>query len=44
LGNSPEVARETYIHAYRDRVNDRNRSRLNGPVADLDAARRRRLA
>ena len=44
LGNSPEVARETYIHAYRDRVNDRNRSRLNGPVADLDAARRRRIA
>lgn len=45
LGNSPEVARETYIHAYRDRVNDRNRSRLNGPaVTDLDEARRRRDA
>lgn len=44
LGNSPQVARETYIHAYRDRSNERVRDLLSRPnVADLGAARSRRL-
>lgn len=42
LGNTPEVARATYIHGYRDRINDRNRERLQGAnVVDLDAARKK---
>jgi hypothetical protein len=43
LGNSEEVCRETYIHAYRDRSIDRIREALDaGRVNDLDEARRRR--
>jgi integrase len=41
LGNSPEVCRRTYIHTYREEVNERNRGFLAQTVADLDAARRR---
>jgi integrase len=41
LGNTPEVARRVYIHGYRDRINDRNRERLQGEnVVDLDQRRR----
>jgi integrase len=37
LGNSVEVCRETYIHAYRDRTNERVRLALDGAaVVDLD--------
>jgi hypothetical protein len=43
LGNSPEVCRETYIHTHRDRANDRVALALAAGVADLGAARRRRL-
>jgi integrase len=43
LGNSPEVCRETYIHTHRDRANDRVALALSAGVADLGAARRRRL-
>ena len=44
LGNSPQVARETYIHMYRDRSNDRVRELLGRPnVSDLDAVRKKRL-
>jgi integrase len=42
LGNSPEVARETYIHSYVDEANRRNRAFLDagfGAVVDLDARR-----
>lgn len=45
LGNSEQVCRETYIHAFVDRTNDRVRNLLDAPrVSDLDAARRRRNA
>lgn len=41
LGNTPDVCRETYIHGYRDRINERNRERLEGAnVVDLDKRRR----
>jgi integrase len=42
LGNSAEVCEATYIHGYRDRINDRNRQLLERPVVvDLDARRTR---
>lgn len=42
LGNTPEVCRRVYIHGYRDRVNDRNRARLEAApnVVDLGQVRR----
>ena len=41
LGNSVEVCEATYIHGYRDRINDRNRRLLERPVVvDLDARRK----
>lgn len=44
LGNSEQVCRETYVHAFVDRSNDRVRKLLNGAhVTDLEAARLRRL-
>lgn len=43
LGNTPEVARATYIHDYRDRTQERLRGFLDRPVVvDLDAARAQR--
>jgi integrase len=43
LGNSVEVCRETYIHAYRDRTNERVRRALDGArVTSLAEARQRR--
>ena len=40
LGNSPQVARETYIHSYVDEANKRNRGFLDGgDVVDLAARR-----
>jgi integrase len=42
LGNTPLVCRETYIHGYRDRINERNRGYLNANVADLEAHRKKR--
>lgn len=40
LGNSPQVCRETYIHAYRDRTNDRVRVALDGAdIRSLDDVR-----
>jgi integrase len=43
LGNSEQVCRETYIHHFVDRTNERVRGLLDGPrVHDLDQARRRR--
>jgi integrase len=43
LGNSPQVARETYIHSYVDEANRRNRRFLDGAdVVDLAAERDRR--
>jgi integrase len=45
LGNTPEVARRVYIHGYRDRVNARNRDRLEGAnVVDLGRKRAERSA
>jgi integrase len=45
LGNTPDVARRVYIHGYRDRVNERNRERLErGNVVDLGAVRANRTA
>jgi integrase len=42
LGNSPEVCRATYIHVYRDRVNERVANALNArTVVPIDSARRR---
>jgi integrase len=42
LGNSVEVCRETYIHAYRDRTNERVRLALDGAgVVDLASKRNR---
>jgi hypothetical protein len=42
LGNSVEVCEATYIHGYRDRINERNRQLLERPVlVDLDARRKR---
>jgi integrase len=42
LGNSVEVCEATYIHGYRDRINDRNRQLLERPVVvDLDTRRTR---
>ena len=42
LGNSVEVCEATYIHGYRDRINDRNRRLLERPVVvELDARRTR---
>lgn len=44
LGNSEAVCRETYVHAFVDRANDRVRGLLDGGrVSDLGAARLRRL-
>lgn len=44
LGNSEQVCRETYVHTFVDRANDRNRSLFDaGRVNDLDAARRRKM-
>lgn len=43
LGNSPEVCRETYIHVHADRANDRVALALASNVADLSAARKRRM-
>jgi integrase len=43
LGNSPEVARETYIHSYVEQVNARNRRFLDGAeVRSLREAREKR--
>lgn len=42
LGNSPEVCRDHYIHAHRDRTNDRVALMLSAGVTDLGAHRRRR--
>lgn len=43
LGNSPDVCRKTYIHAYAQRVNERNRVFLNAPaVVDLTEERKQR--
>lgn len=41
LGNTPEVARETYIHEYRDRQRERLRGLLErpAPVTDLSEVR-----
>jgi hypothetical protein len=40
LGNTPEVARETYIHEYRDQRNDRLRGLLDsGTVTPLRAVK-----
>jgi integrase len=45
LGNTPEVCREVYVHGYRDRVNDRNRERLEGPgVVSLSRHRAERAS
>jgi integrase len=45
LGNSPEVARDRYVHTFRERANERNRARLDGEgVVDLAAARERKGA
>lgn len=45
LGNSPEVARNTYIHAYVEKANERNRRFLDGNrVVDLEQRRRRQGA
>lgn len=41
LGNTPEVARKVYIHGYRDRVNARNRERLEGGGSVVDLGRKR---
>lgn len=44
LGNTPDVCRKVYVHGYAQRINDRNRERLNTPgIVDLDAARQRRI-
>jgi integrase len=43
LGNTPEVARAVYIHGYRDRINDRNRERLEN-VVDLGRKRAEKRA
>jgi integrase len=45
LGNSEAVCRETYIHNFVDRTNNRIRDLLDGPgpVSDLSAARTRKL-
>jgi integrase len=40
LGNSPQVCRETYIHAYRDRTNDRVRLALNREATVIELKRR----
>lgn len=41
LGNSPKVCRDTYIHAYRDRTNDRVRLALDGAtVVGIDSRRK----
>lgn len=41
LGNSVEVCRETYIHSYTDKTNDRVRLALEGgSVVDLASKRR----
>src|SRR5207247_630288 len=40
LGNSPEVARETYIHRYIEEANERNRRFLDG-ASVVDLATRR---
>jgi integrase len=41
LGNSPEVCRETYVHVYQQRTNDRVRLALEGgSVVDLASKRR----
>ena len=42
LGNTPEVCRKVYIHGYRDRVNERNRARLEGAPNVVDLGERRR--
>jgi integrase len=45
LGNSEQVCRETYVHKFVDRANDRVRGLLDrAPVGDLDALRRRKEA
>jgi integrase len=42
LGNSVEVCEATYVHSYRDRINDRNRRLLERQiVVELDAHRNR---
>jgi integrase len=43
LGNSPEVCRKNYIHAHRDRTNDRVEMVLDqAPLVDLSKARAKR--
>lgn len=42
LGNSVRVCRETYIHSYRDRTNDRVRAALQAPQAVVDLNSRRK--
>ena len=45
LGNTPEVAREVYIHKYEDRQRDRLRGLLERPtVIDLEVERRKKGA
>jgi integrase len=44
LGNTPQVARETYIHAYEDRQRDRLRGLLERPAAVVDLSEKRRGA
>lgn len=42
LGNSEQVCRETYVHVFTDRANDRVRALLDGGnVSDLEERRRR---
>lgn len=42
LGNSPQTAREVYIHSYTDEANARNRRFLNDDDVVVDLASRRR--
>lgn len=45
LGNTAEVCRRVYIHGYRDRINERNRERLEGgTVTDLGRKRAERAS
>jgi integrase len=43
LGNTPDVCREVYIHSYKERINARNRERLEGGIV-VDLGKRRRTA
>jgi integrase len=44
LGNTPQVARERYIHDFRDRQRDRLRGLLERPAAVVDLSEKRRGA